>query len=126
VPLTDKTAVVLMTHNYLHDPEILPSLLNMPLGYLGCLGPRQRTAQLLREIESDVPYLKQLYAPAGLDIGADTPIEVAFSIVSEIKAVVSGREGGLLRNRKGPIHAPAPRAALRTFESLKIQCDVAA
>jgi xanthine/CO dehydrogenase XdhC/CoxF family maturation factor len=126
VALTDRTAVVLMTHNYLHDLEILPGLLNQPLSYLGCLGPRHRTEQLLREIESDVPFLKQLYAPAGLDIGADTPIEVAFSIVSEIKAVVSGREGGLLRNRKGPIHTPAPRAALRTFESLKIQCEVAA
>jgi xanthine dehydrogenase accessory factor len=124
--LTDRTAVVLMTHNYLHDLEILPGLLNVPLGYLGCLGPRHRTEQLLREIESDVPFLKQLYAPAGLDIGADTPIEVAFSIVSEIKAVVCGREGGLLRNRKGPIHTPAPRAALRTFDSLKIQCEVAA
>ena len=126
VPLTDRTAVVLMTHNYLHDLEILPGLLNTPLAYLGCLGPRHRTEQLLREIESDVPFLKQLYAPAGLDIGADTPIEVAFSIVSEIKAVVSGREGGLLRNRKGPIHTPAPRVALQTFESLKIQCEVAA
>lgn len=126
VALTERTAVVLMTHNYLHDLEILPGLLNQPLGYLGCLGPRQRTEQMLREIECDVPFLKQLYAPAGLDIGADTPIEVAFSIVSEIKAVLSGREGGLLRNRKGPIHTPAPRAALRTFDSLKIQCEVAA
>ena len=126
VRLTDRTVAVLMTHNYLHDLEILPGLLNTPLGYLGCLGPRHRTEQLLREIESDVPFLKQLYAPAGLDIGADTPIEVAFSIVSEIKAVVSGREGGLLRNRKGPIHTPAPRAALRTFDSLKIRCEVAA
>jgi hypothetical protein len=52
-------------------------------------------------------------------------MEVAFSIVSEIKAVVTGREGGLLRNRKGPIHTTAPRAAIKTFESLKMQCEVA-
>lgn len=123
--LTDRTAVVLMTHNYLHDLEILTTLLNTPLLYLGCLGPRQRTEQMLLEIADEIAFLKQLYAPAGLDIGADTPMEVAFSIVSEIKAVVAGREGGLLRNRKGPIHTPAPRAAVRTFESLKIQCEVA-
>ena len=125
VRLTDRTAVVLMTHNYLNDLELLKTLLNTPLCYLGCLGPRQRTEQMLLEIADEMAFLKQLYAPAGLDIGADTPVEVAFSIVSEIKAVVAGREGGLLRNRKGPIHTPAPRAARRSFESLKIRCEVA-
>ena len=40
----------------------------------------------------------------GLDIGAETPSEIAFSIIAEIKAVLRGREGGLLRNRKGSIH----------------------
>lgn len=125
VRLNDRTAVVLMTHNYLQDLEILKTLLNTPLQYLGCLGPRQRTEQMLLEISEEIAFLKQLYAPAGLDIGADTPMEVAFSIVSEIKAVVAGREGGLLRLRKGPIHAPAPRAAIRSFESLKLQCEVA-
>jgi xanthine/CO dehydrogenase XdhC/CoxF family maturation factor len=125
VRLSARTAVVLMTHNYLQDLEILKTLLNTPLRYLGCLGPRQRTEQMLLEIPDEITFLKQLYAPAGLDIGADTPMEVAFSIVSEIKAVVAGREGGLLRNRKGPIHAPAPRAAIRTFESVKMQCEVA-
>jgi xanthine dehydrogenase accessory factor len=123
--LADRTAVVLMTHNYLQDLELLKTLLNTPLLYLGCLGPRQRTEQMLLEIADEIAFLKQLYAPAGLDIGADTPMEVAFSIVSEIKAVVSGREGGLLRNRKGAIHAPAPSTAIRTFESLKLQCKVA-
>ena len=125
VRLTERTAVVLMTHNYLQDLEILKTLLNTPLRYLGCLGPRQRTEQMLLEIAEEIAFLKQLYAPAGLDIGADTPMEVAFSIVSEIKAVVAGREGGLLRLRRGPIHAPAPRAAIRSFESLKMQCEVA-
>jgi hypothetical protein len=49
-------------------------------------------------------YLSKLHAPAGLDLGAETPSEIAFSIVAEIKAVLTGREGGLLRNRKGSIH----------------------
>src|ERR1700754_888442 len=125
VRLTDRTAVVLMTHNYLNDLELLKTFLNTPLRYLGCLGPRHRTEQMLLEIPDEIAFLKQLYAPAGLDIGADTPMEVAFSIVSEIKAVVTGREGGLLRLRKGPIHTTAPRAAVQTFESLKMLCEVA-
>jgi xanthine dehydrogenase accessory factor len=124
--LTEKTVVVMMTHNYLHDVELLRTLLHTPLRYLGCLGPRYRTEKLLRDVADEVSgtYLGQLYAPAGLDIGADTPAEVACSIVAEINAVLSGREGGLLRKRKGPIHVPA-QSATRTFEAVKFQCEVA-
>lgn len=46
----------------------------------------------------------RLYGPVGLDIGADTPEEVALAIVAEMKAVVSGRDGGLSRERRGPLH----------------------
>jgi xanthine/CO dehydrogenase XdhC/CoxF family maturation factor len=109
VNLSDKTAVVLMTHNYLHDLELLKILLNTQVSYVGCLGPKRRTEQLLREISGSeaaaAAFMNQLYAPAGLDIGAETPTEIAFSIVSEVSAVLRDREGGLLRNRKGSIHA---------------------
>ena len=127
--LTEKTVVVMMTHNYLHDQELLRPLLQMPLRYLGCLGPRHRTEKLLSDLagEMDVSSvrLNQLYAPAGLDIGADTPTEVAFSIVAEIKAVLSDREGGLLRKRKGPIHTPAQSTAHGSFAAVAFQCEVA-
>jgi xanthine/CO dehydrogenase XdhC/CoxF family maturation factor len=124
--LTEKTVVVMMTHNYLHDLELLRTLLQRPLRYLGCLGPRHRTEKLLTDLADEVPriYPGQLYAPAGLDIGADTPTEVAFSIVAEIKAVLSGREGGMLRKRKGPIHTPA-QSKIRSIEAVKFQCEVA-
>ena len=58
-----------MTHNYLHDLEILRQLLPMRLQYLGCLGPRRRTERLV------------------LELGAgDSPKHVhALSVVSEIK-----------------------------------------
>lgn len=109
VPLTERTAAVLMTHNYLHDLELLRALLNKRVRYVGCVGPRHRAERLLSELAGGdaaqaVRYPGRLYAPAGLDIGAETPAEIAFSVVAEIRAVLAGREGGLLRNRKGSIH----------------------
>ena len=109
VRLTERTAVVTMTHNYLHDLELLRNLLPVSLGYLGCLGPRRRTERLLLEVAAGderlaSEYLGQLQAPIGLDIGAETAEEIALSIVSEIKAVLSERRGGQLRDRNGTIH----------------------
>jgi xanthine/CO dehydrogenase XdhC/CoxF family maturation factor len=107
--LTESSAVVLMTHNYLHDLELLKLLLCRRVRYLGCLGPKRRTERLLVELSGGAvaaadAYLRQVHAPAGLDIGAETPSEIAFSIIAEVKAILTGREGGLLRDRKGSIH----------------------
>ena len=108
VLLTESTTVVLMTHNYLHDLELLKVLRNRPVRYIGCLGPRRRTERLVLELSQEAvaadACLNRLHAPAGLDIGAETPTEVAFSIMAEIKAVLTGHEGGLLRSRNGSIH----------------------
>jgi xanthine dehydrogenase accessory factor len=105
VNLSERTSVVVMTHNYLHDLELLRQLLPLPLRYLGCLGPRQRTERLLNEVMGDArPFLPHLHAPVGLDIGAETAEEIALSIVGEIKAVLSERSGAQLRERVGSIH----------------------
>jgi xanthine dehydrogenase accessory factor len=99
-----RTAVVLMSHNYLRDIAYLGSFLGAAWGYLGVLGPRGRTEQMLGELGmSDA--LERLHAPSGLDIGAEGPEEVARAIVAEILAVTRGRGGGPLRERSGPIHA---------------------
>ena len=98
-----RTAVVLMSHNYLRDIAYLGSFLRAEWAYLGVLGPRGRTEQMLGELgASDA--IERLHAPAGLDIGAEGPEEVARSIVAEILAVIRGRVGGPLRDRHGPIH----------------------
>ena len=109
VRLNERTAVVTMTHNYLHDLELLRNLLPVSLRYLGCLGPRRRTERLLHEVaagdeELANDYFQQLQAPIGLDIGAETAEEIALAIVSEIKAVLSQRRGGQLRDRTRTIH----------------------
>ena len=99
----ERTAAILMSHNYLRDIAYLRSFLDRPLAYLGVLGPRGRTEQMLAEIGTPEA-IARLHAPAGLDIGAEGPEEVAHSIIAEIMAVTRDREGGPLRKRSGPIH----------------------
>ena len=99
------SAVVLMTHNYPQDRELLRQLLAVESAYLGVLGPRKRTERLLAEIGASMR-MDDLHAPAGLDIGADTPQAIALSIVAEIQAVLAGRTGSMLRLRDAPIYAP--------------------
>jgi xanthine/CO dehydrogenase XdhC/CoxF family maturation factor len=103
----ERTAVVLMSHNYLRDIGYLGSFLDVPLAYLGVLGPRGRTEQMLAQIERPEA-IDRLHAPAGLDIGAEGPEEVARAIVAEILAVTRRRGGGPLRERRGPIHEAQP------------------
>jgi xanthine dehydrogenase accessory factor len=102
----ERTAVVVMSHHYLRDIGYLRSFLDAPLAYLGALGPRGRTEQMLAEM-GRADAMERVHAPAGLDIGAEGPEEVARSIVAEILAVIRGRSGGPLRDRPGPIHDPA-------------------
>jgi len=109
IKITDRTVVVVMTHNYLHDLELVAWLLHTPARYLGCLGPRARAERLVSEltagdVERAATYFSRLHAPAGLDIGAENAREIALSIISEIRAVLVDRDGGSLRNRLGPIH----------------------
>ena len=109
VPVDDRTMAVVMTHNYLHDLEILKILLPSPVRYLGILGPKSRTEKLFQELQEQgitpaANQLQRLYSPVGLNIGADTPEEIALSIVAEIQAVLSNHSGGSLRNKVGPIH----------------------
>ena len=107
--LDDRTAAIVMTHNYARDRELLGRLVASHARYIGVLGPRPRTRRLLDELAAegagpnDVQRLR-IYAPAGLNLGADTPEEVALAILAEVRAVFSGRAGGPLRDRAGPIH----------------------
>ncbi len=110
--LDARSAVVIMTHNYEQDKTILASLLSSPVRYLGLVGPRERGEKIQRELrESEVHFddrfLRKLYSPAGLDIGAEPSEGIALAILSEIQAVFSERYGGFLRHRVGSIHIPA-------------------
>lgn len=100
----DRSAVVLMTHNFHRDAELLAHLRRYRFGYLGVLGPLRRTTELLQQIGASASAFPSLHAPPGLDLGGETPEEIALSIVSEVKAVFAGRSGGMLRHVRGPIH----------------------
>jgi xanthine dehydrogenase accessory factor len=79
------------------------------------LGPGARTTRLLHELrQEDLEItdgdLERIHAPAGLDLGAEGPEEIAAAIVAEIVAVKRRRGAGFLKDRAGPIHerhAPA-------------------
>lgn len=106
----DSLAIV-MTHNFNHDVNILRALLPLRLRYLGLLGPKSRTGRLLDRLREEGVAVSEevagfVHGPTGLDIGAETPEEIAVSIVAEMQAVVSKRSGGALRDREAPIHDP--------------------
>lgn len=94
-------AAIVMTHSFEQDSHILASLLalDFSLAYLGVLGPQRRTrellaeaARLLRQPQDDKQidaWLKQLHAPTGLDLGAETPATVALSILAEVQQAIT-------------------------------------
>ncbi len=114
-----RTHVVVMTHNFLRDKEYLRSLLDSEAGYIGMLGPSARTQRVLMELGDEGVEIsdadrERIHGPAGLDLGAEGPEEIAQAIVAEIVAARHGRAGGFLKERPGPIHdRPPPGAEAR-------------
>ena len=99
--------VVVMTHHYIHDVPVLRELLARPLPYIGLLGPKKRAAQICADLglAPGSTARARLHAPVGLDLGAETPEEVALSILAEMRAVLARRDARPLRERSRPIHA---------------------
>ncbi|HVR41587.1 MAG TPA: XdhC family protein [Thermoanaerobaculia bacterium] len=98
-------AAIVMTHNYMLDVDILRALLASPVAYIGLLGPKTRGDELLAEIAATRD--ERIHSPIGLDLGAETPEEIALSIIAEVQAVLAKRSAQFLRDVDGPIHAPA-------------------
>jgi xanthine dehydrogenase accessory factor len=111
--ITPYTACILMSHNYEYDRDVLRKIIHSDSPYIGILGPRKRFEKMLNEFALEGlkldDELNRIHAPIGLDIGAETPDEIALSIISEIKGRFSNRSGGFLKYRTGPIHVRDPR-----------------
>jgi len=105
----ERTAVVLMTHNYNYDIAMLPLLMEKKVAYIGMLGPASKRNRMLHELEQKgIHYteqeLQKIYGPTGLDLGAETAEEIALSIISEIMAVMQQREPVHLKQKQQAIH----------------------
>lgn len=103
VDLTAFDAAIVMTHNYLYDAALLRTLFTTGIAYLGLLGPKSRGDELLAQIENADH--SRLHYPIGLDLGGETPEEIALAIVAEVQSALNGRDGRPLRELDRPLHA---------------------
>lgn len=101
LPLDDRSCAMVMTHNLERDIDYLRALADAPLAYLGAIGSRNRARLLIEGSGLEPP---RLHAPAGLDLGAETPEEIALAIVAEMLAVTAGRNAAALSAGDGPMH----------------------
>src|SRR5690606_2844239 len=108
--LDRQTAVMVMTHSFVKDLQFTMSLSGERAAYYGLLGPTKRRERLLGELLERQPevsdgFLEDIHGPAGIDIGAETPQEIAISILSEIIATVNGKQTNSLKYKDGKIHS---------------------
>jgi xanthine dehydrogenase accessory factor len=106
---TDAAAV--MTHSLEQDTYFLSSLLPRHLSYLGVLGPIRRTTDMLDAVALSIEgsraeqlaereaWKHRVHAPMGLDLGGDTPADIALAVVAEIQQTLRGASGLALRTR---------------------------
>jgi xanthine dehydrogenase accessory factor len=111
----DNAYVIIMSHNFLRDVDYLTAFLGTDCAYIGVLGPGRRLQRLLdqvrdRGVEPTDGDRAKLHGPAGLDLGAEGPDEIAAAICAEVLAVSRGHAGGFLRAREGAIHTPIERS----------------
>ncbi len=115
--LTESDAIVVLSHDRETDVPALAAALWSRAGYVGALGSRHTQAARREGLTArgiDDAGFARLHGPAGLDIDAHTPAEIAVSIVAEILANRAGSTGASISRREGPVHtsgvhAPPPR-----------------
>ncbi|TDU70571.1 xanthine/CO dehydrogenase XdhC/CoxF family maturation factor [Prosthecobacter fusiformis] len=105
----ERTAIVIKNHHFGRDFVSLRWALSHSVGYVGLLGSRKRKQELMNALvaegwEPEDASLNHFHSPAGLDLGAEEPEQIALSITAEILAVLSRHHAGFLRDRQGPIH----------------------
>jgi xanthine dehydrogenase accessory factor len=111
LPINKNTYSIVMSHHYEQDLTYLEGLLNQPTTYIGMLGPKKRTKSLLDDLQKKAVFIpkgtyEKIYSPVGLDIGSETPEEIALSIVSEMMCHRRNCSGQPLRNKSSCIHTP--------------------
>jgi xanthine/CO dehydrogenase XdhC/CoxF family maturation factor len=93
-------ATVLMTHNIEYDQRYLKAIVNCHIPFIGLLGPMHRKDRLLQSLDVEALQIaSRVYGPVGLDIGAETPEEIALSIMAGIHAELNERNGRQLSSK---------------------------
>ncbi len=123
-------AVVLMTHSYEQDRELLAALLPLNPRYLGLLGARHRSSLLVSEVAAKLgrtvaQCCEQIYAPVGLDLGGDGPEAIALAVISEAQACCMGKLGASRRLSSEDVERHVREGGVSRY--LQVQCamDVA-
>lgn len=103
VRISSRTYIIVMNHHLEKDQATLQFVLKSQAPYVGVLGPRSRRVRMIEALRSDgieftTDQLQKMYSPIGLDIGAESPEEIAMSILAEIIAVRNGHHGGFLQD----------------------------
>jgi xanthine dehydrogenase accessory factor len=112
VGIDQRTAFVLMSHNYNYDIAILKAILDKDLMYIGVLGPHKKMNMMMDELKAEGIVLSstqrdRIHGPVGLNIGAETAEEIAVSIIAEIQATITSTIPQPLREKKDAIHERA-------------------
>ncbi|WP_162024612.1 XdhC family protein [Lentimonas sp. CC4] len=107
--IDSKTAAMVMTHSLASDTRCLKTVLSLNFGYIGVIGSRKRGQTLAESIADIGAYhlieaLDQIHCPSGLNIGGSGPEAIALSVLAEIQATFSARDGSALKHRSIPIH----------------------
>ena len=110
ISIDRQTVFLLMTHNFNYDKAMLQELIQRDIVYIGMLGPIKKLERIINEFKEEGLELNDqqravIHSPVGLDIGAETPEEIALSIVAEIKAALAGKKGKPLKEFSTTIHA---------------------
>jgi len=109
-PITENTYIVMVTRGHKQDELSLRATVASRATYIGMIGSRRRTAAVLPHLADEgFPQgaLDRVHTPIGLDIGAETPEEIAVSIIAEIIMVRRGGRGGAMYYRRKAAEAEA-------------------
>lgn len=100
IDIGPESNVVIITRGHKHDLFCLREVIGRPAGYIGMIGSRKKVREVIGQLESEgveKALLSKVYSPIGLDLGAETPEEIALSIIAEIVLVHRGGKGTPLK-----------------------------
>jgi xanthine dehydrogenase accessory factor len=113
-PIGTNTFIVMVSRGHKQDETALRAVVERGAGYVGMIGSKRRVSTVLRHLAEEglsMEALERVYTPIGFDIGAETPEEIAVSIMAEIIMVRRGGSGKQMREGRPPIKAGETQAA---------------